>query len=249
ATPATPGAASPTASAKEVRREAVRTVILEKGWAGKVYGLVQYEGGKRAATLGYEADVTKDGKAKGTLKAHDGQGTSKTVTQKIDGVAFTLDVNGDLTAQGMQEGEGREGRTFVKEYKNLGGSGFDARVYKTKAGYEADLLNDKAVWHTMKTDGKTADSAQDNGAHFVLNPDGTLKGWTEGAGTKPADKKPEAKVVQPLTPKGGVKAGAEGVEPAASGESAGLIAGGAGLAAAGAAGLGFAMLRRGRTEG
>ncbi|MFJ2767951.1 hypothetical protein [Streptomyces sp. NPDC087300] len=48
-----------------------------------------------------------------------------------------------------------------------------------------------------------------------------------------------------VTPKGGVKAGAEGVHSA--GDPAFLVAGG-GMAAAGAAGLGFAMLRRGRTD-
>ncbi|MET8685776.1 hypothetical protein ABZV77_16295 [Streptomyces sp. NPDC004732] len=49
-----------------------------------------------------------------------------------------------------------------------------------------------------------------------------------------------------VAPKGGVKAGAEGVRDA--GDPAFLVAGG-GMAAAGAAGLGFAMLRRGRTDG
>ncbi|NEB50521.1 hypothetical protein, partial [Streptomyces sp. SID339] len=46
-----------------------------------------------------------------------------------------------------------------------------------------------------------------------------------------------------VAPRGGVKAGAEGVRDA--GNPAFLVAGG-GMAAAGAAGLGFAMLRRGR---
>ncbi|MEU4795916.1 hypothetical protein [Streptomyces sp. NPDC023327] len=45
-------------------------------------------------------------------------------------------------------------------------------------------------------------------------------------------------------PKGGVAAGAEGVR--ATGDPA-LLAAGGGMAAAGAAGLGYAMLRRGRT--
>ncbi|WAL97846.1 hypothetical protein [Streptomyces sp. Je 1-369] len=49
-----------------------------------------------------------------------------------------------------------------------------------------------------------------------------------------------------VAPKGGVKAGAEGVRDA--GDPAFLVAGG-GMAAAGAAGLGFAMLRRGRSDG
>ncbi|MEV0503476.1 hypothetical protein AB0I84_38575, partial [Streptomyces spectabilis] len=49
-----------------------------------------------------------------------------------------------------------------------------------------------------------------------------------------------------VTPKGGVRAGADGLREA--GDPAFLAAGGA-MAAAGAAGLGFAMLRRGRTDG
>ncbi|GHC47051.1 hypothetical protein [Streptomyces flavofungini] len=47
------------------------------------------------------------------------------------------------------------------------------------------------------------------------------------------------------TPEGGVRAGADGVRDA--GDPAFLFAGGA-MAAAGAAGLGFAMMRRGRTD-
>ncbi|MFF3861784.1 hypothetical protein [Streptomyces sp. NPDC002209] len=50
-----------------------------------------------------------------------------------------------------------------------------------------------------------------------------------------------------VTPKGAVRAGAEAV--GTSGDGAALIAGGAGLAAAGAAGLGFTMRRRRRSEG
>lgn len=60
----------------------------------------------------------------------------------------------------------------------------------------------------------------------------------KGTGDKPG---------KPTPPKGGVKAGAEGVE-ASSGDSP-VIAGSAGLAAIGAAGLGFAMVRRGRSRG
>ncbi|MFB7058286.1 hypothetical protein ACFCXT_34840 [Streptomyces vinaceus] len=48
-------------------------------------------------------------------------------------------------------------------------------------------------------------------------------------------------------PKGGVRAGAEEAKPSADGVV--LMAGGAGLAAAGAAGLGLSMLRRRRAEG
>ncbi|MET3983974.1 hypothetical protein [Streptomyces sp. PvR034] len=53
--------------------------------------------------------------------------------------------------------------------------------------------------------------------------------------------------VTPRAPQGPVRAGAEGIG-VASGSSATLIAGSAGMAAVGAAGLGFAMLRRGRSS-
>ncbi|MFG2983130.1 hypothetical protein ACGFYQ_18090 [Streptomyces sp. NPDC048258] len=55
-------------------------------------------------------------------------------------------------------------------------------------------------------------------------------------------------VVGKVVPKGGVKAGAEGVAPS-NGDTPALVAAGGGMAAVGAAGLGFAMLRRNRTEG
>ncbi|MEU5955509.1 hypothetical protein [Streptomyces sp. NPDC047525] len=52
------------------------------------------------------------------------------------------------------------------------------------------------------------------------------------------------RTVAPVAPKGGVKAGTEGFH---SGDPVFIAAGGA-MAAAGAAGLGYAMLRRGRTD-
>ncbi len=51
-----------------------------------------------------------------------------------------------------------------------------------------------------------------------------------------------------VVPKGGVKAGAEGVSDGSS-DQAPMLAAGGGLAAAGAAGLGFAMLRRRGSQG
>ncbi|MCB5163479.1 hypothetical protein LG634_01255 [Streptomyces bambusae] len=53
---------------------------------------------------------------------------------------------------------------------------------------------------------------------------------------------------QRVVPKGGVKAGAEGVREGTDGDGPVLLAAGGGMAAAGAAGLGFSMLRRGRTS-
>ncbi|MEV7440902.1 hypothetical protein AB0O22_07085 [Streptomyces sp. NPDC091204] len=58
------------------------------------------------------------------------------------------------------------------------------------------------------------------------------------------DEKRDVRVV----PKGGVKAGAEGVGPS-EGESPVLVAAGGSMASAGAAGLGFALLRRRRAGG
>ncbi|MFC8130988.1 hypothetical protein [Streptomyces sp. NPDC057302] len=52
------------------------------------------------------------------------------------------------------------------------------------------------------------------------------------------------RTVAPAMPKGGVKAGTEGFQ---GGDPVFIAAGGA-MAAAGAAGLGYAMLRRGRTD-
>ncbi|MFF4318330.1 hypothetical protein [Streptomyces sp. NPDC001568] len=60
------------------------------------------------------------------------------------------------------------------------------------------------------------------------------------AGTTPAGTTPSERIA----PKGGVQAGAEGV--AHKGDTPALVAAGGGMAAVGAAGLGFAMLRRGR---
>lgn len=54
----------------------------------------------------------------------------------------------------------------------------------------------------------------------------------------------ETRTVAPAAPEGGVKAGTEGFH---SGDPVFIAAGGA-MAAAGAAGLGYAMLRRGRTD-
>ncbi|MER5729669.1 hypothetical protein ABT084_15230 [Streptomyces sp. NPDC002138] len=176
-------------------------------------------------------------------------------------------------------------RVFVRAYENVGGSGFDARVYKIKNGYEADLFrggDGGAVWHTMKTYGKKSDVARHDGARFVLNTDGTLKAWTgtvrpatppkktepqktdpktEPQKTDPKTAEPQktgpasvtpatdgTKKVTPIVPRGGVKAGAEGVVGYTGGSSVPLIAGSAGIAAVGAAGLGFAMLRRGRSD-
>ncbi|MFE9122168.1 hypothetical protein [Streptomyces sp. NPDC007172] len=66
--------------------------------------------------------------------------------------------------------------------------------------------------------------------------------------TKTADRKTADRTTSNVVPKGGVKAGAEGVSDGSS-DQAPMLAAGGGLAAAGAAGLGFAMLRRRGSQG
>ncbi|MFJ1866465.1 hypothetical protein ACIOD1_17705 [Streptomyces sp. NPDC088097] len=61
--------------------------------------------------------------------------------------------------------------------------------------------------------------------------------------------KPVAEQRDRIVPKGGVKAGAEGVVEAGRTDTPVLMAAGGGMAAVGAAGLGFALLRRGRARG
>ncbi|WP_405491289.1 hypothetical protein [Streptomyces sp. NBC_00096] len=70
---------------------------------------------------------------------------------------------------------------------------------------------------------------------------------------KKDDAKPVVKTGERVVPKGGVKAGAEGMatvsaQAGADGQAPLLLAAGGGMAAAGAAGLGFAMLRRSRSD-
>ncbi|UQA91878.1 hypothetical protein [Streptomyces halobius] len=174
-------------------------------------------------------------------------------------------------------------RRFVRA-QGLSG-GFTAKVYQLGQNhYQADMYakapdTGKLVrYDTLETkDGKPA-YGRHNGAHFALQPDGTMTSWAEG-GNKKADNKADKKAdnkdaknekgkkgsdgkkkgqkngqnkVTPgdhtkqqgkVIPKGGVKAGAEGVE---TGDNTMLLAGGG--AAAAASGLGFAALRRRRAD-
>ncbi|MFJ2771431.1 hypothetical protein [Streptomyces sp. NPDC087300] len=217
--------------------ESKGTTDLGKGWTAKV----EVNASARTA----KAAISHDGAAKGSLTAY-----AKSATTTIEGNTFTLSPDGTVTmkAKPTPPKPQPEKRTFVREYKNLGGTGFDAKVYKVKNGYQADLIAKstdsakKIVWDTLKQSGTKAAYGQHNGAHFVLNPDGTMKGWVEGKthgnGTKPQHKKDGDTVV----PRGGVKAGSEGVT--STSDDAPLIAAGGGMAALGAAGLGFALYRR-----
>ncbi|WP_438490043.1 hypothetical protein [Streptomyces sp. S186] len=175
--------------------------------------------------------------------------------------------DGDRVQDKGKKGE----RKFVRAQSLAGG--FTAKVYKLGQNhYQADMYakapdTGKLVkYDTLETsDGKPA-YGQHNGAHFVLQPDGTMTSWAEGGKKTPDKKTPDnkkqdnhkpgnkdAKSSQSqgqskqgqgkVIPKGGVKAGAEGVE---SGDHTMLLAGGG--AATAAAGLSFTALHRRRAR-
>ncbi|WP_053726458.1 DNA-directed RNA polymerase I subunit RPA34 [Streptomyces sp. WM6378] len=105
-------------------------------------------------------------------------------------------------------------------------------------GWTYKIVNaDKGVYKFVVIDGKNG------GDSWVYDFNGKLieKYTVQKDGKKKQDK--TVKTATGVIPKGGVKAGAEGVTGASS-DQAPMIAAGGGLAAAGAAGLGFAMLRR-----
>ncbi|WP_327353440.1 hypothetical protein [Streptomyces sp. NBC_01304] len=89
-----------------------------------------------------------------------------------------------------------------------------------------------------------ADSPAPAPSASVTTPAKDIKG-DKGDKAKGEKKHGKGVATAEKTPRGGVKAGAEGVT---SGDNPALLAAGGGMAAAGAAGLGFAMLRRGRTD-
>lgn len=230
------------------------TTDLGNGWSAKV--------DVNASARSAKAEIYLHKAVKGSLKAYINPSTAK-----IDGCTFKLTADGTISKTGGKptppkpQPKPDHQRVLVRQYTNLGGSGFDAKVYKVKSGYEADMIAEapdtgrKTVWDTLKQSGDKPAYGQHNGAHFVLNPDGTMKGWTEGKshtggnsnnnsghGQKPQPQSHPQNGTSQVVPKGGVKAGSEGMTPA--GESAPLMAAGGGMAALGAAGLGFALYRR-----
>ncbi|KAA6213998.1 hypothetical protein CP973_33100 [Streptomyces albofaciens JCM 4342] len=174
--------------------------------------------------------------------------------------------NGQKSDNGPKgDNDQRKGDRKLVRTQNLSG-GFLAKVYKLGPNhFQADMYakdpgTGKLVkMDTLETKGGKPAYGRHNGAHFVLRSDGTLTSWVEG-GDKKDEKKGEGKDGRKgahpgekgnqrqdggqqtkVTPKGGVKAGAEGVGGTPD-TPAVLLAGGG--AAAAAAGLGFALLHR-----
>ncbi|WP_327304558.1 hypothetical protein OG730_14050 [Streptomyces sp. NBC_01298] len=155
-------------------------------------------------------------------------------------------------------------RTLVKTLSLADGVS-TAHVYRVaKGAYQADVLNpDGSTAATLTSrDGSTGfgDAGE---MHLALRSDGRLSSWAgsggeagsgdaiTGSGYKTASR--DGRVVPASAP--GPRSGAGTVEALglntlADGPGDGmlLLAAGGGIAAVGAAGLGFAMLRRGRTD-
>ncbi|MDT9691094.1 hypothetical protein Q5762_22640 [Streptomyces sp. P9(2023)] len=132
-----------------------------------------------------------------------------------------------------------------------------AKVYKTGTDeYAAEIWAGGTLIDTLTITGSPS-YGQNNGLHVVLQPDGTGTSWVEGTPKPTActfvviDTPKQGgnswKTTTTVVPKGAVKAGAENV--AGSSGQAALIGAGGGLAALGAAGLGFALNHRRSQEG
>ncbi|MGV9879868.1 hypothetical protein [Streptomyces sp. NPDC003006] len=116
------------------------------------------------------------------------------------------------------------------------GDGAKAEVRHRGGSYAATLSVEGRQIATLSVKHPTV---TEGGVRYELYPSNGHIGITHLKGEAPKGGS------EAVTPRGGVKAGAEGVR--SGGDPVFLVAGG-GMAAAGAAGLGFAMLRRGRTD-
>ncbi|MFD8143560.1 hypothetical protein [Streptomyces sp. NPDC059708] len=141
-----------------------------------------------------------------------------------------------------------------------------AKVYRlAKDAYQAEILRSGATVATLTSrDGATGTGAAGE-LHAALRPDGRLSSWVgetpaadgshkvAGDGYKTATRRGAGQVVPAVaeTHRAAGTAGTLRINTLADGPGSGvlLLAAGGGIAAVGAAGLGFAMLRRGRTDG
>ncbi|MFJ2738710.1 hypothetical protein ACIO3O_03480 [Streptomyces sp. NPDC087440] len=153
--------------------------------------------------------------------------------------------------------------SFIRTEKLEDGS--VAKIYKTgDTSFKAVITLRDGSTQVLTTDGsKDATVRLQDGMYISLAAsDGNVVSWYDpldkpkpqpkpnhhhNAHQKPhvhQQQKPATKPAQKVFPKGGVKAGAENVSGTSAATDTALLAAGGGLAAAGAAGLGFAVLRR-----
>ncbi|MFI6878459.1 hypothetical protein ACIBL6_34000 [Streptomyces sp. NPDC050400] len=217
------------------------------GWSAKV----QVNASARAA----KADISHNGTVKGHLTAFDGSKSTK-----IDNYTFTLTSDGKVTAKKDAKPAPDHKRQYVKTVRLADGVSV-AKVYKLDTcHYQADVYAHGQRIDTLDANNRTA-YGQNNGLHVALKPNGNVTSWLDAAHKKTQHTKPAPQTHSGsgtggntgtgstgtrTLPQGGVKAGAENVSAHTSGgtDSTPLIAAGAGAAAVGAAGLGFAMYRR-----
>ncbi|MDX6763949.1 MULTISPECIES: hypothetical protein [Streptomyces] len=163
-------------------------------------------------------------------------------------------------------------RTLVKSLSLADGVS-TARIYRTAEGaYQADILAaDGARATTLTSRDGVTDVGSSGDLHAALDPEGRLTSWVgdapvkggghavAGDGHKTGTR--DGQII-PVSAEQRAAAGDTRALEAASAESRRLstladgpgdgillLAAGGGIAAVGAAGLGFAMLRRGRTDG
>ncbi|WP_327354667.1 hypothetical protein [Streptomyces sp. NBC_01304] len=234
-------------------REFVKTEKLADGSVAKVY---------KTAKDRFEAEIWANGQKLDTLVSQGG----KPAQGENNGLHVTLQPNGQIKSwveggakQENKPGKAEDDATTVKITMP------DGRIAKLMDGprVEISMPNGKFLGALDKNNPSTVKGGWtykiDRSGHlhkFVVT-DGRggcswvydfsgklIEKYTVKAGKHTAAAGENKKIA---TPKGGVKAGVEGVEAPTTG-SAPLVAAGGGMAALGAAGLGFALLRR-RTDG
>ncbi|KOU66079.1 hypothetical protein ADK55_06520 [Streptomyces sp. WM4235] len=159
-------------------------------------------------------------------------------------------------------------RTLVKSLSLADGESL-ARIYRVADdAYEAEILRDGARVATLAGRDGATDVGGSGGLHVSLRADGRLTSWVGdtrpagdashalfGDGRKTGTRSGHTVPVSAHTPESAARAGGTAealrLNTVADGPGEGvlLLAAGGGIAAIGAAGLGFAMVRRGRTEG
>ncbi|WP_329442423.1 hypothetical protein OG906_12120 [Streptomyces sp. NBC_01426] len=159
-------------------------------------------------------------------------------------------------------------RTLVKSLSLADGESL-ARVYRVADNaYEAEILRDGARIATLAGRDGATEVGGSGDLHVSLRADGRLTSWVGdtrpagdashalfGDGHKTGTRSGHTVPVSAHTPESAARAGgtAEALRlntlADGPGEGVLLLAAGGGIAAVGAAGLGFAMVRRGRTEG
>ncbi|MGV4925960.1 hypothetical protein K2224_17655 [Streptomyces sp. BHT-5-2] len=221
------------------------------------------------APAGSESPTAEQGKKQDGDRNQENGGQENGGQKKPGQDESSQDKGSKGSEAGQETDKGKKSeRKFVRA-QNLAG-GFTAKVYKLGQNhFQADMYakapdtGKLITYDTLETSGGKPAYGQHNGAHFVLQPDGTMTSWVEGGNKKPDNKDGKSKDAKAkdakgkrqdqgtatpknqgkVIPKGGVKAGAEGVE---SGDHTMLLAGGG--AATAAAGLGFAALHRRRAR-